>query len=203
VASSVRGCTLVCQRTASPAITAPSTMAMPVRRAVNLSRSDDTIGFITSGTVTADRSLSGYCKGTQRSGGRSGAPGMVRTCDLLVRSQKQALSHMTPRGVFKDLQARDCSRFAIASCQSSYKISYSRGPRTIPTRDIEPSPGHSLCESKTMATRRSRAAAPNGHLCRRQKAATGEIPVVRLDNKLRFDRRELDRLIDQAKREGV
>ena len=37
----------------------------------------------------------------------------------------------------------------------------------------------------------------------RQKAAAGEIPVVRLDNKLRFDRRELDRLIDQAKREGV
>lgn len=37
----------------------------------------------------------------------------------------------------------------------------------------------------------------------RQKAAAGEVPVVRLDNKLRFDRRELDRLIDQAKREGV
>lgn len=37
----------------------------------------------------------------------------------------------------------------------------------------------------------------------RQKAAAGAIPVVRIDNKLRFDRRELDRLIDQATREGV
>jgi hypothetical protein len=29
-----------------------------------------------------------------------------------------------------------------------------------------------------------------------------EIPVVRLDRKLRFDRRDLDRFIDRAKREG-
>lgn len=37
----------------------------------------------------------------------------------------------------------------------------------------------------------------------RQKAAASEIPVVRIDNKLRFDCSELDRLIDRAKREGV
>jgi excisionase family DNA binding protein len=37
----------------------------------------------------------------------------------------------------------------------------------------------------------------------RHKVATGEIPVVRIDNKLRFDRRDLDRYIDQAKREGI
>jgi hypothetical protein len=30
-----------------------------------------------------------------------------------------------------------------------------------------------------------------------------EIPVVRIDSKLRFDRRDLDRFIDQAKRDGV
>ena len=37
----------------------------------------------------------------------------------------------------------------------------------------------------------------------RHKAAVGDIPVVRIDNKLRFDRRDLDRCIDRAKREGV
>jgi hypothetical protein len=36
----------------------------------------------------------------------------------------------------------------------------------------------------------------------RHKAGV-EIPVVRIDNKLRFDRRDLDRYIDRAKREGV
>jgi Helix-turn-helix domain len=30
-----------------------------------------------------------------------------------------------------------------------------------------------------------------------------EVPVVKIDNKLRFDRRDLDRYIDCAKREGV
>ena len=30
-----------------------------------------------------------------------------------------------------------------------------------------------------------------------------EIPVVRIDNKLRFDRYDLDRYIDRAKREGI
>ena len=30
-----------------------------------------------------------------------------------------------------------------------------------------------------------------------------EIPVVRIDNKLRFDRRDLDKYIDRAKREGI
>lgn len=30
-----------------------------------------------------------------------------------------------------------------------------------------------------------------------------DIPCVRIDSKLRFDRRELDRCIDRAKREGV
>jgi hypothetical protein len=30
-----------------------------------------------------------------------------------------------------------------------------------------------------------------------------EVPVVKIDNKLRFDRRDLDRYIDHAKREGV
>ena len=36
----------------------------------------------------------------------------------------------------------------------------------------------------------------------RHKAGV-EIPVVRIDSKLRFDRRDLDRYIDQAKREGI
>jgi hypothetical protein len=36
----------------------------------------------------------------------------------------------------------------------------------------------------------------------RHKAAV-EIPVVKIDSKLRFDRRDLDRYIDRAKREGV
>ena len=36
----------------------------------------------------------------------------------------------------------------------------------------------------------------------RHKAGT-EVPVVKIDNKLRFDRRDLDRYIDRAKREGV
>ena len=36
----------------------------------------------------------------------------------------------------------------------------------------------------------------------RHKAGT-DIPCVRIDSKLRFDRRELDRCIDRAKREGV
>jgi hypothetical protein len=35
----------------------------------------------------------------------------------------------------------------------------------------------------------------------RHKAGV-EIPVVRLDAKLRFDRRDLDKFIDAAKREG-
>jgi hypothetical protein len=30
-----------------------------------------------------------------------------------------------------------------------------------------------------------------------------EIPVVKIDSKLRFDRRDLDRIIDRAPREGV
>jgi hypothetical protein len=30
-----------------------------------------------------------------------------------------------------------------------------------------------------------------------------EVPVVRIDNKLRFDKRDLDRYIDRAPREGV
>jgi Helix-turn-helix domain len=36
----------------------------------------------------------------------------------------------------------------------------------------------------------------------RHKAGV-DIPCVRIDSKLRFDRRELDRCIDRAKREGV
>lgn len=36
----------------------------------------------------------------------------------------------------------------------------------------------------------------------RHKAGT-EVPIVQIDKKLRFDRRELDRYIDRAKREGV
>ena len=36
----------------------------------------------------------------------------------------------------------------------------------------------------------------------RHKAGIG-IPCVRIDGKLRFDRRDLDRFIDSAKREGV
>ncbi|MBV9443516.1 MAG: helix-turn-helix domain-containing protein [Acidobacteriaceae bacterium] len=34
----------------------------------------------------------------------------------------------------------------------------------------------------------------------REKVAAGEIPCVRIDGKLRFDGRELDRWIDQAPR---
>jgi hypothetical protein len=36
----------------------------------------------------------------------------------------------------------------------------------------------------------------------RHKAAA-DIPCVRIDTKLRFDRRDLDRYIDHAKREGI
>jgi hypothetical protein len=36
----------------------------------------------------------------------------------------------------------------------------------------------------------------------RHKAAV-DIPCVRIDTKLRFDRRDLDRYIDGAKREGI
>lgn len=36
----------------------------------------------------------------------------------------------------------------------------------------------------------------------RHKAAV-DIPCVRIDAKLRFDRRDLDRYIDRAKREGI
>ena len=36
----------------------------------------------------------------------------------------------------------------------------------------------------------------------RQKAGV-DIPCVRIDGKLRFDRRDLDRLIDRAPRQGV
>jgi hypothetical protein len=36
----------------------------------------------------------------------------------------------------------------------------------------------------------------------RHKAGV-DIPCVRIDGKLRFDRRELDRYIDQASRQGV
>jgi excisionase family DNA binding protein len=37
----------------------------------------------------------------------------------------------------------------------------------------------------------------------REKAAVGQLPCVRIDGKLRFDRRELDRWIDRAPRQGV
>jgi excisionase family DNA binding protein len=37
----------------------------------------------------------------------------------------------------------------------------------------------------------------------REKASAGELPCVRIDGKLRFDRRELDRWIDRAPRQGV
>jgi hypothetical protein len=37
----------------------------------------------------------------------------------------------------------------------------------------------------------------------RYKVACGEIPNVKLDAKLRFDKRDLDRYIDRAPREGV
>jgi helix-turn-helix protein len=37
----------------------------------------------------------------------------------------------------------------------------------------------------------------------RHKTACGEIVVVKIDSKLRYDRRDLDRLIDSARREGV
>ena len=37
----------------------------------------------------------------------------------------------------------------------------------------------------------------------REKVAGAEIPCVRIDSKLRFDRQELDRWIDKAPRQGV
>jgi excisionase family DNA binding protein len=37
----------------------------------------------------------------------------------------------------------------------------------------------------------------------REKASAGELPCVRIDGKLRFDRREIDRWIDRAPRQGV
>jgi hypothetical protein len=37
----------------------------------------------------------------------------------------------------------------------------------------------------------------------REKASVGDLPCVRIDGKLRFDRRELDRWIDRAPRQGV
>jgi hypothetical protein len=37
----------------------------------------------------------------------------------------------------------------------------------------------------------------------RHKAGCGEIVVVKIDGRLRFDRRDLDRFIDSARREGV
>lgn len=37
----------------------------------------------------------------------------------------------------------------------------------------------------------------------RHKVAVGEVPVVKIDAKHRFDRRDLDRYIDRAPREGV
>jgi hypothetical protein len=37
---------------------------------------------------------------------------------------------------------------------------------------------------------------------RRHKASV-DLPCVRIDSKLRFDRRDLDRYIDHAKREGI
>lgn len=36
-----------------------------------------------------------------------------------------------------------------------------------------------------------------------QKSRDGEIPTVRIDKRLRFDRRDLDRFIDRAPRVGV
>ncbi len=36
----------------------------------------------------------------------------------------------------------------------------------------------------------------------RHKLGRGQVPAVRMDGKLRFDRLELDRLIDTAKRGG-
>ena len=37
----------------------------------------------------------------------------------------------------------------------------------------------------------------------REKASASELPCVRIDGKLRFDKRELDRWIDRAPRQGV
>jgi hypothetical protein len=37
----------------------------------------------------------------------------------------------------------------------------------------------------------------------RHKVSLGEIPNVKIDGKLRFDKRDLDRYIDRAPREGV
>jgi excisionase family DNA binding protein len=37
----------------------------------------------------------------------------------------------------------------------------------------------------------------------RIKCSAGELPTVRIDHKLRFDRRDLDRYIDRAPREGI
>jgi excisionase family DNA binding protein len=37
----------------------------------------------------------------------------------------------------------------------------------------------------------------------REKASAGELPYIRIDGRLRFDRREIDRWIDRAPRHGV
>jgi excisionase family DNA binding protein len=37
----------------------------------------------------------------------------------------------------------------------------------------------------------------------REKASAGQLPCARIDGKLRFDRREIDRWIDRAPRQGV
>jgi excisionase family DNA binding protein len=37
----------------------------------------------------------------------------------------------------------------------------------------------------------------------REKVSAGDLPCIRIDGKLRFDRRELDRWIDRAPRQGV
>jgi hypothetical protein len=58
---------------------------------------------------------------------------------------------------FKDLAAV----YAVANRQLPLEFATkfaTEGPRTTLVRDIAPSPGHSLCESKAMATRRSSAA---------------------------------------------
>lgn len=49
---------------------------------------------------------------------------------------------------------------------------------------------------------RSRQVLGHDYHALRHKAAV-DIPCVRIDTKLRFDRRDLDRYIDRAKREGV
>jgi excisionase family DNA binding protein len=37
----------------------------------------------------------------------------------------------------------------------------------------------------------------------REKASAGDLPYIRIDGRLRFDRREIDRWIDRAPRQGV